>query len=59
VRHQHQLTGADVLIERADDGGEVAGLVRRRVRIALRLVRAAPAEEIEAHHRPAPDQVWE
>lgn len=51
VRHQYQPPATGVLAERTDDGGQVTGLVVRGVRVAGRLVRAAPAQEVEPHHR--------
>jgi hypothetical protein len=57
VRHQHQLAGAEAVIERADDGVQVARLVGGGVRVAGRLVRAAPAQEVEADDGPAPGQL--
>jgi hypothetical protein len=59
VCHQHQLTGAEVLVHRARDGRQVACLVSGGIWVAGRFVRVAPAEEVEEHHWAVASQVWE
>jgi hypothetical protein len=59
VRDQRDLAGVEVFVDGSYNGCHVTDLACRRVWIALWLVRAAPAEKVEAHHGPTPGEVGE